>query len=331
VFVPEGDTTVVAAQDGRGQVSAVQRMRMLVAARQVVAQEGYARMSVERVVARAGVSRKTFYDLFENREECFLEAFDDAIDRAAQAVTGAYKGERTWRERIRAGLAAVLGVLDEEPELCRVCVVEALAAGPLVLEHRARVLGVLIDAVDEGRRETRGDPPPLTAEGVVGAVFAVIHARAAARVNANATSVRGRAANAPLSSLVSALMGMIVLPYLGARVAAREAARPVPKRTPSQRCGSGGALEALDMRLTYRTLRVLAVIAQHPGASNRAVAQGADVADQGQVSKLLSRLASLGLIENGTPSHLKGTPNAWRLTPRGEEMERAIRTEVTPG
>jgi AcrR family transcriptional regulator len=325
----------------RGRVSEVQRARMLMAARQVVASEGYARMSVERVVARAGVSRKTFYDLFENREECFLEAYDDAIARGARIVIDAYTAEKTWRERMRAGLAAILGLLDDEPELRTVCVVEALGAGPLVLEHRACVLGVLIGAVDEGRKESRGDPPPLTAEGVVGAVLAVIHARALRETPAPSSgperegptrkggvrSGRPPGAPEPLSDLLGSLMGMIVLPYLGAAAAAKELQRPAPQRTPRTTRRAGDALEGLDMRLTYRTLRVLSTIAQHPGASNREVADGGGVADQGQVSKLLNRLASLGLIENGGAGHLKGTPNAWLLTQRGEEVEDAIRSD----
>jgi AcrR family transcriptional regulator len=295
----------------RERVSEVQRARMLAAARQVVASEGYAQMSVERVVARAGVSRKTFYDLFENREDCFIAAFDDAVAHAQRIVREAYESQTGWRERIRAGLAALLALLDEEPELRSVCVVEALAAGPRVLEHRARILRVLIAAVDEGREEAKKDPPPLAAEGVVGAVLAVIHARALE--------------DSPLSGLLGPLMGMIVLPYLGTTAADRELTHPAPTRPQRPPRRTANALEGLDMRLTYRTLRALSVLAEHPGASNRAVAEQAGVADQGQVSKLLMRLANLGLIENNGNGHTKGGPNAWHLTPRGEEVETAIR------
>ncbi len=299
----------------RERVSEVQRARMLVAARQVVASEGYGRMSVERVVAKAGVSRKTFYDLFENREACFIQAFDDATGHAARIVIGAYEGESGWREQIRAGLAALLALLDEEPELRTVCVVEALAAGPQVLEHRARILRVLIDAVEEGRADMRArkDPPPLAGEGVVGAVLAVIHARALQA--------------SPLSPLLGELMGLIVLPYLGPAAAERELSRPAPAPPARPARRSADVLEGLDMRLTYRTLRVLSVLAEHAGASNRTVAELAGVADQGQVSKLLMRLSNLGLIHNSGNGHTKGGPNAWRLTARGAEVEGAIRVD----
>ena len=80
------------------------------------------------------------------------------------------------------------------------------------------------------------------------------------------------------------------------------------------------------MRLTYRTVQVLMVIAQHPGASNREVAESSGIADQGQISKLLARLASLKLIRNTGEGSEKGARNAWHLTPRGAQIERATRT-----
>ena len=81
------------------------------------------------------------------------------------------------------------------------------------------------------------------------------------------------------------------------------------------------------MRITYRTLRVLSAIGEHPGMSNRGVADLSGIADQGQMSKLLTRLEGLGLIENTTMTdhdrgaHQRaGEPNAWRLTSKGEHV-----------
>ena len=82
------------------------------------------------------------------------------------------------------------------------------------------------------------------------------------------------------------------------------------------------------MRLTYRTVRVLLAISEHPAASGRQVADAAGVADQGQISKLLWRLESLGLIDNSARGRGKGEPNAWVLTARGREVERAIRDQT---
>jgi AcrR family transcriptional regulator len=302
----------------RGQVTEIQRNRMLMAAVQAVEEVGYARMTVAQVIGRAKVSRKTFYDVFIDREDCFLAAFDQAVAQARTLVVEAYSQESGWRERMRAGLARLLAFMDEEPGLARLCVVEALGAGTRVLESRAEVLDELAEVVDRGRsagNATR-EPPEVTAEGVVGAAFAVLHTRLL------------EGGKEPFSRLLAPLMSMIVLPYLGARAASKELTRPVPKSrksTSSVRPGNRDPLEGLDMRLTYRTVRVLVVIGGHPGASNREIAEDSDIADQGQISKLLTRLQRLDLVENRGEGQAMGAANAWYLTGRGAEVEHAAR------
>jgi AcrR family transcriptional regulator len=308
---------------GGAQVSEVQRARMLSSAVQVVAEGGFERLSVARVTAGARVSRRTFYDIFEDREDCFLAAFEDALAQVAGSVVPAYEqGGRRWRERVRSGLAAFLEFLDGEPALGSLLVVDSLKAGPRVLERRAGVLDRVEAVIDEGRSEGKWVPPPLTAEGVVGAVLGVVVAR-----------VQERSWHESLTGLCNGLMAMVVLPYLGQAAAQKELERPAPApaRKSSGTTGSSrGArvrdpLAGLAMRLTYRTLRTLEAIAQRPGASNREVGDLAEVPDQGQMSKLLARLEGLGLIENTGGGHLSGEPNAWRLTRRGVEVEQATR------
>ena len=85
--------------------------------------------------------------------------------------------------------------------------------------------------------------------------------------------------------------------------------------------------EPAGVRSTYRTARVLTVIAANPGASNRAVASAAGIEDEGQASKLLKRLERLGLIGNMAQDREPGEANAWRLTARGVEVERALRAK----
>jgi AcrR family transcriptional regulator len=324
----------------RAGVTEVQRARILSAAARVATDLGYGGMSVARVASRAGVSRRTFYELFEDREHCFLALFDDALARATVVARDAVAaaGHESWRERIRAGLAALLQFVDDEPALGSLLVVGALGGGPRVLERRGVALNALRRVVHEGRLQAHSghEPPPLTAEGVVGAVLSVIHARLldqAAPPSAVGSS-RSRSSSGSLLSLLNPLMGMIVLPYLGRAAAAKELARPVPRvsRAPKPSRAvppmpSGDPLEGLDMRLTYRTLRVLSAIASDPGASNRQIAQTADVHDQGQISKLLGRLGKLGLIENSGQGQPRGEPNAWTLTPRGQEVERSVRVD----
>jgi AcrR family transcriptional regulator len=303
----------------RGQVTQIQRSRMLAAAVEAVEDVGYARMTVAQVISRARVSRKTFYDVFADREDCFLAAFEQALDQAGQIAEEAYASESGWRDGIRAALARLLSFMDEEPGLTKLCIVEALGAGERVLDRRARVLDQMAQVIDRGRRASTAtrEPPEVTAEGVVGAIFAVLHTRV---VEHNQER---------LTDLLGPLMSMIVLPYLGARAAARELSRPAIEpsanartRTPARR---KDPLEGLNMRLTYRTVRVLMVIAEHPGASNREIAEGSGIVDQGQISKLLNRLARLKLVENFGDGQEKGAANAWHLTSRGVQVERATR------
>lgn len=80
------------------------------------------------------------------------------------------------------------------------------------------------------------------------------------------------------------------------------------------------------VRVTYLTARVLEYLAEHPGASNRMIAEYAGVADEGQMSKLLMRIERLGLIENPGRAPIKSAPNTWTLTPGGVDAERAVRS-----
>jgi AcrR family transcriptional regulator/DNA-binding MarR family transcriptional regulator len=293
-------------------VSELQRARLLAAAVEVVGDLGYQGMSVARVCARAGVSRRTFYDLFEDREDCFLTVFEEAVARFAVVARDAVSGESTWRRRVRAGLLALLSLAGDEPVMAMLLVRDALGGGPRVLASRAHVIDTLTAFVDQGRKETKTgrELPPLTAEGTVGAVLAVIHVRVLEQDER------------PLIELLNPLMGMIVLPFLGRAAAAKELTQPIPTVAHAPGKPSPGLLlDDLDMRVTYRTLRVLSAIANDPGASNREIAQAADIHDQGQISKLLTRLDELELIQNTGAGHTKGEPNAWNLTPRGQQVE----------
>ncbi len=301
----------------RPRVTEIQRGRMLSAAVEVVEELDYSRMTVAQVIDRAGVSRKTFYDFFADREDCFLAAFEQALSQARVRASEAYEREADWRGGIRAALATLLVFIDEEPALARLCIVGALGAGERVLERRAQLLAEAADVVDQGRLAASATrhAPEITAEAVVGAIFAVLHTRI----------LEGR--KQPATDLLGPLMSVIVLPYLGAGPAGRELNRPpVPRARRTRQAGRDrDPLESLNVRLTYRTVRALMVLAEHPGASNREVAEGAGIVDQGQICKLLGRLARLGLIENLGEGQQRGAANAWHLTEYGAQIERAAR------
>ena len=321
----------------QGQFAGIQRSRLLSAAIRAVDELGYSDTSVADITSRARVSRRTFYEQFPDREACLAAALEDSLGVVLGELDGAGLEGLAWRERVRTGLSVILGFFDREPVLARVCVVQALRGGPRVLERREAVLAQLAAVVDGGRAEGArgGECTPLTAEGLVGAAFGIVYARL----------LRGE--RRPLVELLGELMGMIVLPYLGPAAARREQSRPAPvalmpagaARAASADLVVGGLgghgraaadpLESVPMRLTYRTSRVLEGVAElaagGAGPSNREVADYAGIDDPGQVSKLLRRLERLGLLANGGPGHLKGEPNAWRLTGKGELVSQSIR------
>jgi DNA-binding MarR family transcriptional regulator len=232
----------------------------------------------------------------------------------AAAVVLAYEQSGSWRSRMRSALSALLESLECDPATGRLLIGESLAAGPGALERRQNVLAQIIPILEQGRTESKAavDPPPLTAEGILGGVFSVLHARLTEKSPGNLLELEGP------------LMGMIVLPYLGPAAARKEIERHTPKRSVKHPVVRSDPLQDLPMRLTYRTMRVLISVAEHPGASNRTIAERAGIGDQGQASKLLARLHRLDLIENEGGDPARGEPNAWTLTTTGKEVHNTI-------
>ena len=305
---------------GHAQIAQIQRARILSATFEVSAERGAANVSVAHIVARAGSSRRTFYDLFTDREDCFLAAFEDALALAAERVLPAYRSQSKWRERIRAGLTALLSFFDEEPTIGRLLLAESSAGGVRARQRSNETIAALVRAVDEGRKETRAGAqlPPLTAEAAVGGALSILQGQIDQRDGQ------------PLLELVNPLMGIVVMPYLGSVASRRELGRPVesPRGVDHEPTSHSDPFKAAGMRLTYRTVRVLLAVAEHPGASNRLIGEAAEIQDQGQISKLLGRLERLGLISNSGLGPGQGAPNAWVLTETGEQMTKSIRVHT---
>ncbi|HEY3865874.1 MAG TPA: TetR family transcriptional regulator [Solirubrobacteraceae bacterium] len=281
----------------------------------LVGERGYGGVSARSVSERAGVSSRTFYEFFSDREDCFLAAFDYAVAGLEVEARAGWESQLGWTARVRGALGGLLLALDRERAVRRLVFVEALVAGPRVLACRARLLERLAGVVDQGRVNANAPAslPPLVAEGLVGAAFGVIHARVL-------ESRRG-----PLVELTGALMAMIVLPYRGSAAATRELAHP------TQRTARGHSAPAIavawplgvdslvDYRLTARAQMALAAVAGRPGLSNREVCETIGLADEGQISRMMKRLQEQGLVEN-TPTPEKRFARAWRLTAKGEAV-----------
>ena len=320
-------TATARRSDGRGQVAELQRARLLTAMVQEVSERGAANVSVGHVVGRSGVSRRTFYEIFEDREDCFLAAFDEALHHAATIVVGAYGTGGAWRTRVRAGLTALLGCLDSDRAAARLLIVESLAAGPQALERRRQVVAQLVAVLELGREgSAKLDPPALTAEAIVGGLLSVLHGRLATGPDPETRTidVLGGAVESSLLKLAGPLMGMIVLPYMGPVAARKEIERPIPTPVGTGPVVRSDPLQDLPMRFTYRTMRVLVSVAENPGSSNRTIGHSAGIADQGQASKLLARLHKLDLIENRGGDPARGEANAWVLTATGQQVHDSI-------
>lgn len=295
----------------------VERTRILETMAEAMAERGAAgsTVTVADVIARSGISSAAFHEEFPDRDACLLAAFELGVERASRGVLAAYDAEPRWLDAIKAALVTLLRFLEEEPALGRLLVVYSLSGGEPVLRRRARILSVLAAAVDRGRLEGpagRQQPPAVIAEGVVGAVQAVLQNRLLAEDRAG------------VMDLFGSLVSIIVLPYLGAGVARRELTRPAPRIRSARELESRGGGEHGSVRLTFRTALVLRAIADYPGASNREVADRAGIVDQGQISKLLGRLEARGLIVKAGESRTRGAPNSWRLSEAGERVLRDV-------
>ncbi len=93
------------------RIGEIQRGRMLVAMAEMACERGAGDVSVMHVVERAGVSRRTFYEIFEDREDCFLATLEEAINRAGRYVSEVYEPQASWVVRVRSGLEAILRFL----------------------------------------------------------------------------------------------------------------------------------------------------------------------------------------------------------------------------
>jgi AcrR family transcriptional regulator len=163
----------------RSFVAANQRERILSAVARAAAELGYAEMNVEAVIARAGVSRRTFYEQFKNKEDAFLAAYDAVLHQLVRQVQRAYLRETTARTRLRAGIEAFLQFLGGEPEFARMFIVEVLAAGPRAIARRNEALRMFAEIIEDNIHELlpRCQRAALAAETIVGGIHEVVFNR----------------------------------------------------------------------------------------------------------------------------------------------------------
>jgi AcrR family transcriptional regulator len=190
-----------------------QRERLLEAAVRVVSEKGYGATTVTDLTREAGISRTTFYEMYEDKEACFLAAYDGAVDALMRRIAAAYEAEEGWPRRARAGLAALLEALAEEPDVARLALVDVGAAGPAAQRRYRAALQRLTPFFDEGRDFAPGGRslPANTSRMAIGGVAGLIADELAEE----------RAEDLP--GLISDVLFATLVPYIGPEAAAREA------------------------------------------------------------------------------------------------------------
>lgn len=203
--------------------------------RAAVAEHGYQDASVADVIKRAGVSRKTFYTQFQDKEDCFVVAYDEHVRRLQKIVGDAFDAQDEWVPALRAGLTALLNALAYDPALARFCFVDVLAAGPKAAQRRNEAMRTLEGILELGadRRGSGGDgdsvpvAPRALGMSMVGGLGEVLYQEI----------VAGRAERLP--GQVPELMYTLVLPFEGREAAERELERG-PRTAWSQKVVKSG-------------------------------------------------------------------------------------------
>ena len=184
-----------------GDVTAAQRRRMLAAMVAAVAEKGYVAVAVSDVVARARVSRATFYEQFADKNDCFLAAFRACADNLTTTVRDGVSAERTPRQRVRATFDSYLGGLAAFPEGARMCLVEVHAAGPAAAEARREIqqpFAALLRTLHDGLGAAGEPVRPLgdfDYEALVGAFSSIVTNRVAAGATADLPQLATRFEN----------------------------------------------------------------------------------------------------------------------------------------
>lgn len=303
----------------RVALRASQRTRILNAVVEVIAERGLAGTSIAVALAQAKVSRGAFYELFGSLDEALIAVIDETLEEVDGLATHELQQKRAWQDGLRAALAEVLRFLDSRPALARVCIVEVLGAGSVVLARRERHMSALRARIAEQLDPELRTSPTLAAEGLMAAVVGIVHARLVTREPE------------PLIGLLGPLMALIVGAQMGARAAAAEIERgdrlaqamlaelgPLSQPPVGKAVLDAGVPALLRDPAAYRVRLCLLYVAEQPGASNRQIAAGIGVSHQGQASTLLKRLVSEGLLMKQSLG--VGRRNVWRLTADGSRV-----------
>lgn len=195
-----------------------QRERLIAGLAEAIAENGYSGTTIAHITRHAAVSRRTFYEHFSSKDECFVAAYDTVMVELRDRVSAAFEAADDWPHAVKAGIGAMLAFLAAEPSLARLCMVEALVAGPVVVERYDAAIQSFVPYFQSGRE---GRPPevlarlsPTTEEALVGGMVSLISRRI----------IAGKAEE--LEELLPDLVEFILTPYVGSAEASKLAQEP---------------------------------------------------------------------------------------------------------
>jgi AcrR family transcriptional regulator len=190
-----------------------QRERLIAGLAEAVAENGYAGTTIGHITRHAAVSRRTFYEHFTSKDECFVAAYDTVMVELRERVDAAFEAGDDWPHGVRAGIAAMLAFLASEPNLARLCMVEALVAGPVVVERYDAAIQSLVPYFQAGREGRSAAVlsrlSSTTEEALVGGMVSLISRRI----------IAGKTAE--LEALLPDLVEFTLTPYIGSAEAAK--------------------------------------------------------------------------------------------------------------
>jgi len=202
-----------------------ERERLREAMVRVAAAKGYEAATVNDVIEVAGVSLETFHEMFADKEDCFLEAYDAVIDVLVAHVTSAYEAAsgEPWPDRMTAALRALVSLLAAESDIARMAMVEVTAVGESARERYRAALTRFSRLLEEGREyAAEGDSlPPDTARFAIGGATSMIFDEI-------------RAGRGPeLERILPDLVFAVLMPYLGPEAAEDEMRRVAAGQGPA--------------------------------------------------------------------------------------------------
>ncbi len=287
-----------------------QRDRLVAAAGSLAAELGSSSIGIHHICQRAGISRRTFYELYTDREACFVdvhqEAFGRLVGHVAEAVAEA---GAEWEDRAVAVIQALLSAWEGDRILAHVCLVSAAGGSDETLALRRMAVSELTGMLAGAPAQPLASEPVLA--GALGSVWELAHQSLTDDTDNSIADLAGTAIYLMLAPFVGRRHAM-------ARAAGRGGAVAYATRWTPTVVGDSEDRGLLVTELTGQTLRYLN---RHPGAANIDIARAVDVRHESQMSRHLARLERAGMVSH----QREGRTNAWTLTARGEEAARTLR------